>query len=103
MTPVTQMMTAILDVAHMVCLSVNVNIDLSTVRVAFETTIARLDIACFLPALIIVTVHIASMTTTAFKIRRVLGARMVEHVRRKTAAPFGTGQSAQNIVRGSRN
>jgi len=102
MTCVTQMMTAILDVAHLVCLSVNVNIKLSTVRVAFETTIARLDIACFLPALIIVTVHIASMTTTAFKVRRVLGARMVENVRRTTAAPFGTGWNAQNNVRGSR-
>jgi len=103
MTRVTQMMTAILDVVHLVCLSVNVNIKLSTVRVAFETTIARLDIACFLPALIIVTVHIASMTTTAFKVRRVLGARMVENVRRTTAAPFGTGVNAQNNVRGSRN
>jgi len=73
MTSATQMMIANLDVAHLVCLSVNANINLSTVRVAFETTIARLDTAYFLPALIIVMGHTASMTMIVLKVHRVLG------------------------------
>jgi len=73
MTSATQMMIANLDVAHLVCLSVNANINLSTVRVAFETTIARLDTAYFLAAPIIVTGHTASMTTIVLKVHHVLG------------------------------
>lgn len=77
----------------------------NTVTIAFETMIARLNIACFPLVLTIETVLIARMTTTAWKVLRAFGVgapgvRLVLRVRKITAALGGIGLSAQKIAPG---
>merc|ERR1719378_1961514 len=74
----------------------------NTVKIAFETMIARLNIVCFPLALTIETVLIAQMTTTAWKVLHAFGARLVLRVRKITAALCGIGMSAQKNAPGSK-
>jgi len=91
-----------LDVAHMESLLETAKHLLNTVKIAFETMIARLNIACFPLVLTIETVLIARMTTTAWKDLHVFGARLVLRVRKITAALGGIGMSAQKNAPGSK-
>merc|ERR1712014_562039 len=60
-----------LDVAHMESLLETAKHLLNTVKNAFETMIARLNIACFPLVLTIVTVLIARVTMTVWKVLHV--------------------------------
>jgi len=77
----------------------------NTVTIAFETMIARLNIACFPLVLTIETELIARMTTTAWKVLHAFGVeapgvRLVLRVRKITAALGGIGLIAQKIAPG---
>jgi len=94
-----------LDVAHMESLLETAKHLLNTVKIAFETMIARLNIACFPLVLTIEMVLIARMTTTAWKVLHAFGVgapgvRLVLRVRKITAALGGIGLSAQKIAPG---
>merc|ERR1711951_207308 len=77
----------------------------NTVTIAFETMIARLNIACFPLVLTIETELIARMTTTAWKVLHAFGVeapgvRLMLRVRKITAALGGIGLIAQKIAPG---
>merc|ERR1711933_26618 len=91
-----------LDVAHMESLLETAKHLPHTVKIAFETMIARLNIACFPLVLTIETVLIARMTTTAWKVLHAFGARLVLRVRKISAALGGIGMSAQKNAPGSK-
>jgi len=91
-----------LDVAHMESLLETAKHLLNTVKIAFETMIARLNIACFPLVLTIETVLIARMTMTVWKVLHAFGVRLVLRVRKITAALGGIGMSAQKNAPGSK-
>merc|ERR1712062_636760 len=91
-----------LDVAHMEYLLETAKHLLNTVKIAFETMIARLNIACFPLVLTIETVLIARMTMTVWKVLHAFGVRLELRVRKITAALGGIGMSAQKNAPGSK-